>query len=146
MKLFVYGTLRIGEYNHSYISEHLIQSFGIYKTVLPFYMVRNKGHSFPYVIPPSLIELNTSPVEITGEVYEITEEGQAKIDLLEGIPHHYMREEIIVQNEKERIKANIYLLEDTKYIDIIQKDTGNYFEILKTGDWKQGTTQSTDTQ
>jgi len=137
MKVFVYGTLRIGEYNHSYISDHLIQSFGVYKTVLPFYMVRNKGHSFPYVISPSLLTLNTLPVEITGEVYEITAAGLAKLDMLEGIPYHYDRQVIHVKNETGSLEANIYLLEDFQYIDIIQKDTGTYFQILKTGDWKQ---------
>jgi gamma-glutamylcyclotransferase (GGCT)/AIG2-like uncharacterized protein YtfP len=100
-------------------------------------MVRNKGHSFPYVISPSLLTLNTLPVEITGEVYEITAAGLAKLDMLEGIPYHYDRQVIHVKNETGSLEANIYLLEDFQYIDIIQKDTGTYFQILKTGDWKQ---------
>ena len=118
MKLFVYGTLRMGERNHSYISDHLIQAFGIYKTVLPFYMLRTRGHAFPYLVSPNLLRLNSLPVEVTGEVYEITEAGLAKIDVLEGVPNHYERKEITVQNETGIIHANVYLLEDTKYIEI----------------------------
>ena len=136
MKIFVYGTLRIGEYNHSYISDHLVQSHGIYKTVSPFYMVRNKEYSYPYVIPTSF-QLELEPTNITGEVYEITEEGLAKIDKLEGIPDHYVRREILVKNEFETLHVGIYLLEDIQYIDIIQKNIGTYFICIKQGDWKQ---------
>jgi gamma-glutamylcyclotransferase (GGCT)/AIG2-like uncharacterized protein YtfP len=139
MRIFVYGTLRNGEHNHHYVSENLVNYLGVYKTVEKYYMIQNTGYSFPYVVPSHLLELDEKPVEITGEVYEITKEGLEKIDLLEGVPDHYMREVITVQSNEgnQKAQAFVYLMKDMRYLQHMKEGIPlNYFVILKGGDWK----------
>ncbi len=137
MRVFVYGTLCSGEHNHSYISENLVRSLGVFKTVEKYYMIRNKGYSFPYLIPSGLLDLKEEPIKITGEVYEITKEGLDRIDMLEGVPDHYTRDVITVENEEGKAQAFIYLMKDKAYLDVIQNEFGKWFLHCKTGDWKQ---------
>ena len=138
MRVFVYGTLRKGQYNHHYISDTLVKFLGVYKTREKFYMIRNTGLSFPYLVSPSLLHLKEEPTYITGEVYEITKEGLERIDTLEGVPDHYIRDGIFAENETGFAQCFMYILNDTKYISVIQEDGGQNFEQITSGDWTQG--------
>ena len=137
MRVFVYGTLREGEYNHSYISNNLVKSLGVYKTREKFYMIYKNGLSFPYLVAASLLQLNTPPIQITGEVYEITEEGLNQINLLEGVPRHYQRDVIFVENGSSFAMCFIYVLNDVNYIKKIQESMEEGFSIITSGDWLQ---------
>ncbi len=137
MRVFVYGTLRKGEYNHHYISENLVKSLGVFKTRDTFYLIRNKGLSFPYLISPSLIDLKEEPCHITGEVYEITQKGLNQLDHLEGVPDHYIRDVLFAENEDGFAQCFVYVLCDKDYIRVIKEDKGDHFEILRSGDWSK---------
>lgn len=89
-KIFVYGTLKKDKINHSYLStaKFLYRA----QTVAKFAMVSDKGVPYPYV-------LGETPRghQIIGEVYEVDEDTKKVLDILEGVPHHYIEQEIKVQ-------------------------------------------------
>ena len=89
-KIFVYGSLKKDKFNHSYLStaKFLYKA----KTVEKFAMIRDKYRPYPYVLGET-----PSGHQIIGEVYEVDEDTKEVLDILEGVPHHYMEQEIKVQ-------------------------------------------------
>jgi gamma-glutamylcyclotransferase (GGCT)/AIG2-like uncharacterized protein YtfP len=81
--VFVYGTLRRGEYNHRYLSR--VRRLGVYRTS-PVYTLLDLG-DYPAVIPGG-------HTAILGEVYAINNALLSRLDGLEGYPHEYTRERI----------------------------------------------------
>lgn len=81
--VFVYGTLRQGEYNHHYLSgaRHL----GIHRTD-PCFTLLDLGE-YPAVI-------NGGKTSIIGEVYAIDDATMAQLDWLEAYPDEYIRKRI----------------------------------------------------
>ncbi len=115
-KIFVYGSLLRGLENH-----HLLQGEKYLhraRTVDSFYMVSNRttqrseekaGHydptdfepqepyKYPFLLKePAAVDHFRS--RITGEVYEVSPEALARLDVLEGHPTVYMRHAVQVQN------------------------------------------------
>jgi gamma-glutamylaminecyclotransferase len=85
--VFVYGTLKAGESNHSY---HLsgAQFVGKGTTLEQYAMHDNGGY-------PVVFKLGDKPV--TGEVYEVSKSQLDKLDYLEGHPRFFKREQINVK-------------------------------------------------
>lgn len=81
--VFVYGTLRRGEYNHRYLSG--ARRRGVYRTS-PGYTLLDLG-DYPAVI-------SGGRTAIVGEVYAINDALLNRLDRLEGYPHEYTRERI----------------------------------------------------
>lgn len=88
-KLFVYGTLKAGEYNHIYLDNATF----LYRaqTSDKFAMV-GADHEFPYILGES-----DKGHHIIGEVYEIDEDTKEMLDIVEGVPLSYIEREIEVQ-------------------------------------------------
>lgn len=100
MKIFVYGTLRRGSYNHYLLEDSPFIGNG--RTVNGFTMVNMGG--FPGVI-------SGGDTSIVGELYEVNKETLAQLDRLEGHPDWYTRTPITITDEagKEHA-AELYLL------------------------------------
>lgn len=114
-RVFVYGTLKLGFYNHYVLSRA--------KGAVPWSAVNNNGllpvrarfvgraesmpgtrlHlsvGGPWMIPylqrsPDDCDDAASLVPIRGEVYEVDATLLAALDQLEGVPHHYQRETVM---------------------------------------------------
>jgi gamma-glutamylcyclotransferase (GGCT)/AIG2-like uncharacterized protein YtfP len=118
-KLFVYGTLKKGFDNHSYLRNS--QFVAEAKTAKKYPMI-TKNQAFPY-----LINQARKGHHVQGEVYVVDYETFIEIECLEGHPTHYIRNEIDVQLEnKDIIKAWCYFLADK--IDLKQYDLLTCFE------------------
>ncbi len=109
--VFVYGTLRQGESNHSFLAES--QLLGHFETK-PEYALYDLG---PY---PGIAEGHHA---ISGEVYLIDEETLAKLDILEDVPVEYHRETIETPF-------------GTAWIYIYQEATAQE-ALIDSGDWCQ---------
>lgn len=112
MLVFVYGTLRKAEPNHHWLEDsHFVGHF----TTPARYSMIHLG-AYPAVIA-------AGSTAITGEVYHVTPEVMAKLDLLEDFPNAYDRKHIPTPYGQ----AWMYLW--------IQGAEGH--SIIKSGDWKQ---------
>jgi gamma-glutamylaminecyclotransferase len=114
MKMAVYGTLRGGLPNHSYVKNHKFLGTG--KTVEKYTM---RASGIPYVGKEPRTRIDV-------EVYDVTGKTEIEaIDRLEGHPHWYKREEIEVElNDGRILKAWLYFMESTSKII----ETGNYLD------------------
>ena len=100
MKLFVYGTLKKGLHNHSFLKgakfigdAYAGPGFTLVIKGLPYLLRDNEGEG------------------CEGELYEITNLQLKRIDFLEGHPHWYERKEITVYtNGGKSHKAWAYLM------------------------------------
>jgi gamma-glutamylaminecyclotransferase len=81
MKVFVYGSLKKGFYNHGLLSE---STFIDNAMTLPKYTMYDLGGY------PAIVEMGDTP--IFGEVYEVND--IVRLDRLEGHPKWYRREQI----------------------------------------------------
>lgn len=129
--LFTYGTLRVGQYNASLISDT-----GSYletvKSVKLFIMVTNDVNSFPFLIDPEhWPEMRHMAVQIIGDIYTVNPKGISRCDHLEGHPTWYCRNTIDVINNKNVIySAQAYILTKESFNDLARSS----LNILK-GDW-----------
>jgi gamma-glutamylaminecyclotransferase len=133
MLLFVYGTLRQGCTNHHLIfgSPHL----GPATTVEPFVMATQKSRSYPYIFKHPDLHATT----VQGEMYEINQETIHRLDILEGHPDHYCRQQIRVKKPKgEILECAAYVLEDVETIQGISEGLGIRFVYVQGGDWTSG--------
>lgn len=92
MKVFVYGTLKRGESNHSllsrstYIGEALtLSKFDMLNSGFPVLFHNDKGH------------------RVSGEVFEIDEDTLHRLDSLEGEGSMYFREKVYVDTVNEEV-------------------------------------------
>ena len=107
MKVFVYGTLKKGFSNHQTLDRSSGHFIAECETVAKFTMV-NVGH-FPGVIPGD-------SYTIKGEVYEV--DSLNYLDMLEGFPHLYVREEVLLANGDI---AWIYLFnEEAEHLPVVE--------------------------
>ncbi|MCV5331688.1 gamma-glutamylcyclotransferase, partial [Escherichia coli] len=98
--IFVYGTLRKGEYNHHYLSS--AQFLGLHETDAQFSLYDVGSY-------PALSEGQRS---IQGEVYLIDDDTLVALDKLEDVPVEYCRESIATPFGQ----AWIYLYQDTEQL------------------------------
>jgi gamma-glutamylcyclotransferase (GGCT)/AIG2-like uncharacterized protein YtfP len=111
-RLFVYGTLRRGEYNHHVLGNAPL--LGLYRTP-PHYTMLNLGR-YPAVIAGGR-------TAIKGEVYALNKALLARLDSLEHYPEEYLRESIATPYGS----AWIYL-----YRHLPTPDT----PLITSGDWR----------
>lgn len=132
MKLFVYGTLRLQEENNNLLTRH--GSFlETCKTADPYIMITQQYTYFPFLIPPTLWpEESHHSTSITGDVYEVTEEGIWRCDQMEGHPDWYRRTRIRVQTSQGEQEVWAYLL--TKDALIVERLGAR---VIPSGDWAQ---------
>lgn len=102
MKLFVYGTLKMGGINHDW---YLYNSKFLKHHKMKGFTLLDIGHGFPYMVKSS----NSKDV-VFGELYEVSESRILKIDMLEGVPHLYQRQ----------YTENIYYYLSTMDLNIIE--------------------------
>ncbi|HAS5577629.1 TPA: gamma-glutamylcyclotransferase [Vibrio cholerae] len=107
--VFVYGTLRHGESNHTYLQHS--QLLGQFETK-PEYALYDLGAY------PGLVEGHQS---VHGEVYLVDEHTLAQLDILEDVPVEYRRDTI----ETPFGTAWIYIYQETHRLH----------SLIDSGDW-----------
>lgn len=117
--LFVYGTLKKGFDNHTYLTNSKFTSTA--KTAKKYPMIQTNP-AFPYLIYQS-----GKGHQIHGEVYMIDYKTLIEIDALEGCPTHYKRDEIeVILENGQKIKSWCYFLAEK--IDYKQYDLLSCFK------------------
>ena len=90
MKVFVYGTLRKGDYNHIFL-----ENSKFIKTV------RTKPEWIFYDLGGFPAAVEGGDISILGELYEVDEYTLSKLDMLESHPEFYVRRKIILEDNEE---------------------------------------------
>jgi gamma-glutamylcyclotransferase (GGCT)/AIG2-like uncharacterized protein YtfP len=93
--VFVYGTLRKGQPNRHVMAPHLVRELG---------KGRIRGAMYD-LGPYPAINLQEDG-EVIGEWVEVTEEGLARLDLLEGYPGYYDR--TVVRDISQPVSGWVY--------------------------------------
>lgn len=114
--IFVYGTLRRGEYNNCLLDEAKFQ--GTYETE-PEYELRNFGH-----FPGLMLNGSTS---VRGEVYKVDERTLEELDYHEGHPTFYCRMPITLKSHRDKVEAYV-ITNHPSYRDELP--------IIPSGDWQ----------
>lgn len=118
-RVFVYGTLRRGEGNHAHFLGRA-KAAGTGRTVERMTLL-NLG-AFPAALAIG------GPGPIVGELYDVDAGTLARLDRLEGVPHHYRRERVrIARDGGDVVDAWIYLQ---------AMDGQRFAEVIPSGDWK----------
>ena len=115
MKVFVYGTLMHGDYNHSLIREGNCKFIREAVTKRGFTLYDLGGF-------PGMIKGGNS--EVVGEVYEVCSTTVNRMDILEGHPQFYRRSIIELQSGEQ---VQTYILDDS-YV--------RGCPVIKSGSWK----------
>lgn len=102
-KLFVYGTLKKGFYNHFYLKN--AKYLGKAKTLHPYPLIAPKRY-YPY-----LVDKKGKGKIVKGELYEVDIATLKRIDRLEEAPRYYKRDFIQIIDEKgKKHKAYTYFV------------------------------------
>ncbi len=115
MLVFVYGTLKRGFYNHGFLSSSVFVGVAATKDKYPMI---NVEEYFPY-----LINDKNKGNYVKGEIFEINGETLLKLDVLEGYPSLYNRENIELKMDTHTVEATVYFL--NRKIDY------SYYELLE---------------
>jgi gamma-glutamylcyclotransferase (GGCT)/AIG2-like uncharacterized protein YtfP len=94
-------------------------------------MIGLRCGSFPYVCKGPV--LDGEPTKITGELYLVSEKTLQSLDCLEGIPIHYQRVRIWLENGAETRDAFIYMLEDEDLLEMTRMEKEKFERVE--GDW-----------
>lgn len=113
MKIFVYGSLMHGEFNHSLLKES--KFLGKAKTKKEFYFYDLGG--FPGIV-------SGGDTEISGEIYDVDSFTVVELDILESHPQFYRRSRIELLCGQ---KVQAYIL---------QGGYTNGSPLISSGDWK----------
>lgn len=101
--VFVYGSLKMGFGNHGVLQYSGAEPVAEGMTLHDGFSMESLG-GFPGVYADG-------DMAIWGEVYEVTDEGLAACDRLEGHPRFYQRHEVeIVTDEGDIVTAWMYIL------------------------------------
>lgn len=99
--IFIYGTLKKGESNHSHMKGS--KYIGNAKSVKKYIMHPYRNSDFPCLFNES------GKYNIEGELYKVSDEKMVQLDYFEGVPNLFDKEKIDVIDEfKNIIKANVY--------------------------------------
>lgn len=105
IRLFVYGTLKKGHGNNVLLQNHGAKLIGRDSITGNFKMVDLGG--IPAVV---LTDGKEPPQTIYGEVYAISSQCLASVDVLEGHPRWYTRAKHRTNDQKKAVKAWIYTM------------------------------------
>lgn len=107
--VFVYGTLRQGQWNHHFLDSS--KFIGMAKTKQEYALY---GSGVPF------LSRRRAVVQVTGEVYAVDDPTLQRLDELEGHPHAYRRDqaEVVLETGTE-LMAWIYFY-DTARGDLIE--------------------------
>lgn len=118
-KVFVYGTLKRGQSNHSLLEDS--KFLGEY-SAKDMHIINTNNYPYAY---------EEEGLQAIGELYEVNKKTMEALDTLEGYPSHYYRKEVTVQpfrhilDESKAEKAWIYYLREPRpYIEILKKQHG----------------------
>lgn len=132
-RLFVYGTLKRGFYNHRVYLQHAEQSKAAKylgtATTCNRYSMKIVGER----CVPALFE-EPAETAIQGEVYAITDSVLEAMDILEGVASgHYFRKRHDVILEEERISCFVYCQNHKEGVDLSNEPSySDYTEELHT--------------
>lgn len=131
MKIFTYGTLRVGERNAGILAGHANYTETA-QTVEKYIMVTDSSHCYPYLIScQTWPEMSDKAVHVVGDVYDASTDVW-RSDKLEGHSFVYLRRPIRVVNKHgETYEAEAYILSDTSAKALIQMEV-----TFLNGDWK----------
>jgi gamma-glutamylaminecyclotransferase len=135
MLLFVYGSMRKGMPNHVRLQNADVATYiGTFVTREQYYMIGLKSKAYPYTTEEQL-HPSLQPVQIQGELYEISESLLKSLDVLEGHPDEYMRKPVCIG---DGIQAEMYVLENPA----VKREIAKAFErgwtrfvSVPDGDW-----------
>jgi gamma-glutamylcyclotransferase (GGCT)/AIG2-like uncharacterized protein YtfP len=100
---FVYGTLRPGQGNDRTWRDIAYASFDGKCRVIGYRLVDS---GFPYALPAITDQAFGCLITPLPERYD---ECMARMDALEGVPHHYLRETVAVLTPEGAVMAYIYI-------------------------------------
>lgn len=136
--LFVYGSMKRGYPNHSRIAAQPGTKFlGVAETLAGGYIMgtrtSGKGITVPIVCGPSS---GRSGYNIIGELYEVRGPTLLSVDLAEGVPSVYNRENVTIFQAGTIVGASMYLFKqgfdvNAKYPDVITHPGHNRSEALQ---------------
>lgn len=133
--VFVYGSLRKGLANHTKLRDAVYK--GPFRTKEDYYMIGLKSKAYPYVTSEKLHESLTH-THITGELYEVSEDLLAELDILEGHPTNYTRTRVALEplsSKGASMEAWMYVLTNAEIQTGIARAFDRRFVAVPTGDW-----------
>tara|TARA_R110000868_G_scaffold111229_1_gene300507 strand:- start:49 stop:537 length:489 start_codon:yes stop_codon:yes gene_type:complete len=98
-QVFVYGSLKRGEYNNDCITQHGGEFISTATTIGTYLLL---GGVFPKLVDPADIDkaqarrYQVYKGRVVGELWRVNERGLLALDRLEGCPVHYRRETLEV--------------------------------------------------
>ena len=142
-KVFVYGSLLGGLHNNHHLGTSRLLQPGVQTQDSYVLLQAAEDEGYPFAIKSS--DLPGMASSLLGEVYEVTDRVLASLDVLEGHPSIYRREEVqYLDANKEGSKketAWMYLLYDRTEIgkirDAIQSGREEQYPLVQPlGDWR----------
>ncbi|CAG9838336.1 unnamed protein product [Diabrotica balteata] len=111
-KIFVYGTLKRNEPNHSWFAknaEGYYKYIGDAKTVEKLPLIIATKYNVPFILKSP-----GNGTNIIGEVYEVDDKVFADLDILEEYPDFYTREQfdVTLLNGGSSVKVWIYVIQN----------------------------------
>ncbi len=97
--LFLYGTLKRGQKNHHFLAG---QEFLGVATTMPLYRLFGLGWH------PGMVFDDNQGVEIRGELWAVDDAALATMDEFEGVPHTFVREDVVVRDCFETVQAYLF--------------------------------------
>jgi len=119
-KIFVYGTLKKNYHNHYIIEDQTYIGKGVLSKENRFKMV--SVGSFPAIVPTPVGEAK----DIEGEIWEVDENGFKKVDILEGFPTFYWRDQFNIDTEDRRHLCWVYYIQHQKAKDMSLPEVSSF--------------------
>lgn len=98
VRVFVYGTLKMGQVNNPLMSKSKADFLG-YDTITGNFKLYDMGGC------PALThaEVDNNQTSIKGQIFVVDNEGLASLDLFEGHPNFYIREKLVTDRLEKRV-------------------------------------------
>eukprot|EP01064_Diplonema_japonicum_P038607 TRINITY_DN940_c0_g1_i3.p1 TRINITY_DN940_c0_g1~~TRINITY_DN940_c0_g1_i3.p1 ORF type:complete len:163 (+),score=28.15 TRINITY_DN940_c0_g1_i3:43-531(+) len=128
--VFVYGTLKKGFYNHENVMKKRAECYEYIgdATTSEKYPLLLDVYAVPYLVRKSGMGHC-----ISGELYQVTDEGLQALDELEGVPGRYCRELISVtpKGSTETLSAHLYQIKNVPNLEARQLYSEYTLELHK---------------
>ena len=97
--LFLYGTLKRGQKSHHFLAG---QEFRGEATTMPLYRLYALGWHPGMVLEPD------NGLEVTGELWAVDDVTLAKLDVYEGVPDWFVRQDVAVRDCFKTVQAYLF--------------------------------------